>query len=336
MAQPYQPTLAHHFLCLNLAAEAQSLWESDDPDAPDLENLFAIPRQYYDELYFGSGMTPDEVVDTVHNEVQNAYTLAGVARYGAAALQDPAAETNDSQEFESFQQLWQSITHQATVIHERVTDEIRYAISAVLMGTLLKATDGSHSVLVTRGTITPQEWLNNADFALVPVDSTRPALGRVHRGFRNIYRGLGGDYNRWLTEQTGQVYIVGHSLGGAVSQLAALDYLHTNPDARSRVAVYTFGAPRVGDDAFAASYNATVETSYRIVNTSDVVPYIPFDGLGELMGEGSLPYTHTKGERAYLHQTGNPLANHVGSYYDATEATAVVNATGTSPVWLEA
>lgn len=41
------------------------------------------------------------------------------------------------------------------------------------------------------------------------------------------------------------MYITGHSLGGALATLAALDHRRRYPD--SKVTMYNFGSPRVGN-----------------------------------------------------------------------------------------
>jgi hypothetical protein len=48
------------------------------------------------------------------------------------------------------------------------------------------------------------------------------------------------------------------------------------------VAVYTFGAPRVGDRAFCAGYKIP---TYRVVNRLDIVPEIPLASLKRLLPE---------------------------------------------------
>ena len=46
--------------------------------------------------------------------------------------------------------------------------------------------------------------------------------------------------------------VAGHSLGGALATLAALDIKRKLPGLKLRV--YTFGSPRTGNHAFAAEY----------------------------------------------------------------------------------
>ena len=47
------------------------------------------------------------------------------------------------------------------------------------------------------------------------------------------------------------IYVLGHSMGGAVATLCALDLLFTFQLEPGRVRLYTYGSPRVGNEAFA-------------------------------------------------------------------------------------
>ncbi len=60
----------------------------------------------------------------------------------------------------------------------------------------------------------------------------------------------------------------GHSLGGALGELAAIDISKAAADAGIRVQLscYTFGAPRVGNHAFAAECGHIMPDAWSIVN----------------------------------------------------------------------
>ena len=44
---------------------------------------------------------------------------------------------------------------------------------------------------------------------------------------------------------------------------------------RQDIVMYTYGAPRVGNKAFAALFNAAVQDSWRVTNSKDIVPSVP-------------------------------------------------------------
>ena len=79
----------------------------------------------------------------------------------------------------------------------------------------------------------------------------------------------------------GQVVLLlaGHSLGGALAQLAAHDIATAAAKQGLTVTVgcYTFGAPRMGNHAFANEYNKLVPHTWHIIN--DQVRQAPLAAL---------------------------------------------------------
>ncbi|MCX6065909.1 MAG: lipase family protein [Chloroflexi bacterium] len=143
--------------------------------------------------------------------------------------------------------------------------------------------------LVFRGTVTPREWLFDASIGIQPYRLAK--WGNVSSGFMKIYNrcrdsfiktlaGFGPDY---------QLFITGHSLGGALSLLALPDVIKST--SFKKPISYTFGCPRVGDNDFAKAYDALPNTrTFRVVNTSDLVTSIPLPVQVPLFPSGN--YTH--------------------------------------------
>jgi lipase (class 3) len=70
--------------------------------------------------------------------------------------------------------------------------------------------------------------------------------------------------------------VTGHSLGGAMAQLAAEVLFKAGAPI---AAVYTFGGPRVGNEAWAAGYELILGSrTWRVVDELDLVPRVPFIG----------------------------------------------------------
>ncbi|MGJ3239433.1 MAG: lipase family protein [Anaerolineae bacterium] len=319
---PYDPHLAYHFINMALASEAQPMWEVDDGKNPDLEDLFAIPRQYYEALFAASRTPIDAIYDDIHQYVKGHYEAVGVIRIGAEIVPD-YLETDvnwELSEVDSFERVVTIMNSYSRRVTETITNTVRYSFSRLLMGYALRAKDGSHGVIVMRGTMTVDEWLNNMNYRLIPFHPLDEQYGKVHNGFRDVYKGIRGRYRQLVQEFAPDkpLYLVGHSLGAVVSQLAALDLALKNPERADQIQVYAFAPPRIGDPTFAKVYDQAVATSYRIVNVCDVVPYIPFEEMDTLVDVRAYPYADTKGELAYVHQAGNPIANHISSYHIAT------------------
>ncbi len=128
------------------------------------------------------------------------------------------------------------------------------------------------AVLAFRGTeMKLADW--KSDFE---VDLTVVPGGRVHDGFWQAYccvHGLVVDAVGPLVTNEYQLYVTGHSLGGALAVLATrqLD-LDARVNSDHLAACYTFGGQRVSDISLGASSRPPI---YRIVNNADIVPHLP-------------------------------------------------------------
>lgn len=139
------------------------------------------------------------------------------------------------------------------------------------------ATSGNTAYLVFRGTDTITEWIKDAELAQVRY----PYLGGgglTEEGFTSVYSSLEADIvaalGRLPAGSVTRLVITGHSLGGALAVLAAPDLnQHT---AFAKPTLYTFAGPRAGDPTFATGiYDPSVPDSWRVVNTNDLVPFLP-------------------------------------------------------------
>lgn len=141
-------------------------------------------------------------------------------------------------------------------------------------------------VIAFRGTrIESHQLLEGADLLLLNPDdfrtdgqflkATGPLGGRVHQGFIRAYEALRPAIQQLLANvaEDNQIWLTGHSLGGALATLAAVDLRK-----RSSCRLFSFGSPRVGDEVFAAQL-ADLE-HFRFVNASDWVPQVPPGWLG--------------------------------------------------------
>jgi triacylglycerol lipase len=131
------------------------------------------------------------------------------------------------------------------------------------------------SVLVCiRGTQTPREWL--ANFTAVPnqFDLVKD-FGLVHLGFERMHRSVRQSIQVGLAsvDAATRITVLGHSLGGAMAVLAAIDIKRNF--GKTNVDVCTFGSPRVGKIGFRKNFNKEIRQCFRLVNQFDVVPRVP-------------------------------------------------------------
>lgn len=97
--------------------------------------------------------------------------------------------------------------------------------------------------------------------------------GRVHSGVWKAYL-LVQEQVRRAAEGASSVRVMGHSLGGALSILAAAD-LASISDSSSTISVTAIAPPKVGDGGFKAWVSKNLQNVQIHVNSADVVPIGP-------------------------------------------------------------
>eukprot|EP00256_Glycine_max_P065284 XP_025979879.1 uncharacterized protein LOC100789825 isoform X2 [Glycine max] len=151
-------------------------------------------------------------------------------------------------------------------------------------------------VVAFRGTEQTQWKDLRTDLMLVPAGLNPERIGgdfkqeiQVHSGFLSAYDsvrtriislirlaiGYVDDHSESLHKW--HVYVTGHSLGGALATLLALELSSNQLAKRGAISItmYNFGSPRVGNKRFAEVYNERVKDSWRVVNHRDIIPTVP-------------------------------------------------------------
>lgn len=156
---------------------------------------------------------------------------------------------------------------------------------------LLEDPETQCGYVVFRGSDARRDWLSNIDFLRrsaasdAVLDEKQLDYPNVyaasksgvlmHRGFTDAYISARSDIHRIIQKSVMTRWVItGHSLGGALSKLCAVD-LQYNFAPKISVEVYVFGSPRVGNQAFVDSYNRRVPNTWRFVNGNDVVSGLP-------------------------------------------------------------
>jgi len=137
-------------------------------------------------------------------------------------------------------------------------------------------------VVAFMGTKTPADFLTDALLVLEQF-----AKGKVHAGFKNECMKVWPQVRELVSYST-PLYVTGHSLGGALAELAAMKVkldLGIDPE------VATFGCPYVGDPEWVEAYTALVPKNTRVVHKLDIVPRTPPPELGYKQTEGMLQLT---------------------------------------------
>jgi hypothetical protein len=132
------------------------------------------------------------------------------------------------------------------------------------------------AIVAFRGTQSVDDWLHNLDFILAPYQPVQSS-GTVHAGFQLYYLTVRNSLLSLLSglpQSCSRLILTGHSLGAALSELAAPDVLH-HFNGRWQPEVQNFAGPRVGQTDFANVFDVQIDICFRVVNMWDLVPNVP-------------------------------------------------------------
>ncbi|KAG2423394.1 hypothetical protein HXX76_015359 [Chlamydomonas incerta] len=166
------------------------------------------------------------------------------------------------------------------VVHDAVWDLVAYAGYYAPWRAI---------VLVFRGTDSSNwgQWAEN--MRAWRTDHSYPEPGfphaMIHAGFYTLWTGsslqttFAAAVAELVAAHPGSRLVgIGHSMGGALAQLAAIEFkLAYNG---THATVYTFGAPRVGNLAYQQLFNSFIDVSWRFTHNRDVVPSVPLQLMG--------------------------------------------------------
>lgn len=137
-------------------------------------------------------------------------------------------------------------------------------------------------ILVFRGSSNLTDWMKN--FKTWKTDF-KEGEGKVHKGFYQTVINMKTQINKTILgirDNNQNIYITGHSLGGAQALLSAFVCKTLN----NFVNITTFGQPRVGDKKFSIWANPNLHGGgnnkskyFRFVNKYDPVTAVPYNGF---------------------------------------------------------
>lgn len=137
--------------------------------------------------------------------------------------------------------------------------------------------------LTFRGTSSTQDVITDLNIIQERIRGQKYGKIRIHKGFLDQYRSVSSDIEECIRkvikkhEQPENVefklFIAGHSLGGALAQIATVYLGEAFPCLT--ITCHTFGSPRVGNKAFAKLISKMASDYVRVANTNDPVPMIP-------------------------------------------------------------
>lgn len=149
-------------------------------------------------------------------------------------------------------------------------------------GFILQREDGI--IISFRGSQQIPDWFTDLDgFQVVyPYDNPDSKI-RVHKGFINAYKSVREIIHKSIKNLNPKyIFVCGHSLGGALSTLCAVDIQYNFP--QIKLYCYTSGQPMVGNKEFQESFNVRVPNMVRTYMKKDIVPMCPPDWVEKLSG----------------------------------------------------
>ena len=136
-------------------------------------------------------------------------------------------------------------------------------------------------IIAFRGTTSLKDWKTNMNGGFVAL---RDQV-LVREGFADAWISVRERVMNWVNGV--QVHMTGHSLGGAIATVAAVDIAPSHD-----VTLVTFGAPRALHETCPLHHRIQ---AYRVVNNNDVVPRLPPESAG-YAHRGRLVYFTERGE----------------------------------------
>lgn len=138
-------------------------------------------------------------------------------------------------------------------------------------------------LIVFRGTepLSIKNWIDDLDtfFTDYPCDGCR-----VHEGFYHTYLDIQATILKAAKDlfakyPKSRKLVTGHSLGGALAVHASVDIIKNFGEIDE---FYTYGSPRVGNQAFANYVNGMIKGNFnsRITHYKDPVPHLPLESWG--------------------------------------------------------
>ena len=177
--------------------------------------------------------------------------------------------------------------------------------------------ESKHNIIIAfRGSRSNPDWIANAAILQTYFPYTRIKI-KTHSGFAAIYSTCRQQIMNALNtlDSSKQLFITGHSLGGALAVLCTLDTA-VNTAYKDPV-MYSFGSPRIGNPKFVQVYNEIIDNSVRIVNTNDIVSLLPPTVVHPPLSSELLYYRHVKDLVTITVQTGSITGNHLMENYIA-------------------
>lgn len=165
------------------------------------------------------------------------------------------------------------------------------------------------------GTFYLDEWEDDLIYKQIkPVQLNNYTNGVLcHEGFYNLYLSVQKNLTL-LSNSYKNLFITGHSLGGALASIAAFDF----GDRELKPFIYTFAAPRSFNILGSNLFNKILPDAYRVFNTEDIIPQLPLANIywfsWSTFSWEKTVYQHVGNDISFTVNLGSDEENHIESY----------------------
>jgi hypothetical protein len=137
-------------------------------------------------------------------------------------------------------------------------------------------------VIAFCGTKKIPDYFGNVRLSLTGWPNNEGSGSKVHTGFLKAYESVSEEIQSFISkisESKKEVYVTGHSRGGAIATLCAFDIKTANPGLK--VFMCSFGSPMAGNKKFAKDYGKVMgKKSLRVYINGDPVTLPQANALG--------------------------------------------------------
>ena len=113
--------------------------------------------------------------------------------------------------------------------------------------------------------------------------------GLIHRGFYNQYLSIQDQMFHTLLNTSNEIprdiYFIGHSMGGAIALISAVEASNIFKECDTKIHCYTFGAPVAGCRRYIENAKKRIDDIVSIEIHNDIVPSLPLNPLFSRMDE---------------------------------------------------
>ena len=157
-----------------------------------------------------------------------------------------------------------------------------------------------------------ENWITNINGWRVPYKVLANVY--VHKGFSDAYNDISEELltaisNQKSLHKSASIIVTGHSLGGALATLCAIDVREILKFPLEKVTFYSFGSPRVGNDKFADYVMELFEGGNykRVTHYTDMVVHCPPPMIGFKHSGNEVWYKNENYDSVFIECPNEPL-----------------------------